>query len=194
MRRILASSRYFIAFAVLGTFVAAIVLLVFGTLLAFDVALDGMFEEGLTEDTAKHLSVQFIEIIDIFLLATVLYIIALGLYSLFIDDDLPIPKWLQISTLDDLKEKLVSVVSVLLGVTFLGQVVDWDGSDDIVELGGAIALVIIALAIYAAVTNHIHLTSDAHHERKRADMVTNQPSQPASTDAPQAGDDPRDDA
>ena len=35
---------------------------------------------------------------DYALLATVLYVLALGLYSLFVDDRVPMPGWLRIST------------------------------------------------------------------------------------------------
>jgi uncharacterized membrane protein YqhA len=81
-------------------------------------------------------------------LATVLYIIALGLYALFVDDRLPLPAWLEIHDLDDLKEKLISVVIVVLGVLFLEQVVAWDGGRDLLGFGAAIALVVAALTYF----------------------------------------------
>ena len=80
--------------------------------------------------------------IDFFLLGTVLYIIAMGLYELFIDDKLPMPKWLHIESLDNLKEKLVTVIIVMLAASFLGEVVEWTGGNDIFYLGAAIALLI----------------------------------------------------
>ncbi len=39
-----------------------------------------------------------------------LYIIAIGLYELFIDSRIPVPPWLRIDDIDDLKHKLVSVM------------------------------------------------------------------------------------
>jgi hypothetical protein len=44
----------------------------------------------------KALAVGVIEAIDVFLIAIVAYIICLGLYSLFVDDTLPVPRWLEI--------------------------------------------------------------------------------------------------
>ncbi len=41
------------------------------------------------------------------------------------------PHWLVITDLDDLKGKLLGVITVLLAVTFLGDVVTWDGSKGI---------------------------------------------------------------
>src|SRR2546430_666113 len=93
--------------------------------------------------------------IDLFLLGTVLYIVALGLYELFIDDRLPMPAWLLIQDLDDLKNKLIGVVIVLLGVTFLGKVVTWDGDRNILFFGGASALVIIALGGFTAISARV---------------------------------------
>lgn len=46
-------------------------------------------------------------------------IISLGLYSLFSDDTLPLPRWLEVHSLDDLKGNLVSLVIAVLAVLFL---------------------------------------------------------------------------
>ena len=75
-------------------------------------------------------------------------IIALGLYALFVDDTLPLPHWLEIHDLDDLKAKLLSVVVVVLAVLFLGEVVKWDGRRELLGLGVAIAAVIAGLTFF----------------------------------------------
>jgi uncharacterized membrane protein YqhA len=97
---------------------------------------------------AKALTLAFIEIVDLFLLGTVLLMISLGLYELFIDSNLELPEWLHIRTFDDLKHKLVGVVIVVLAVLFLGFVVSWDGSKDLLRIGAAIAMVIAALSYF----------------------------------------------
>jgi uncharacterized membrane protein YqhA len=94
--------------------------------------------------SVKLLALSFIEIIDVLLLGTIFYITSLGLYELFIDENLPTPAWLHITQIDDLKAKLIGVVMVILMVIFLGQVVNWDGQRDVLYLGVAIALVIAA--------------------------------------------------
>lgn len=86
--------------------------------------------------------------IDLFLLGTILYIVSLGLYSLFINDKLPLPSWLEIHNLESLKENLVGVIIVLLAVTFLGDVVTWDGSTSIWALGVAVGFVSLALGLF----------------------------------------------
>jgi len=145
LRRLLAGSRYLIIIAVLATFLAAVALLVYGGLTVLHVIFAMFASSQFTTTEAKHFSVEFIEIIDLLLLGTVLYIVALGLYELFIDERIVMPHWLVITDLDDLKGKLLGVIIVLLAVTFLGDVVTWDGSESILWLGLATGLVLFAL-------------------------------------------------
>jgi uncharacterized membrane protein YqhA len=142
--RILSLTRYAVIIAVFGALVGAITLFLFGMWEIYAV-LNQVFQATSPEKIGKKVAFAFIEVIDIFLLGTVCYITALGLYELFISDDLEVPEWLNITTLDDLKNKLTSVVIVVLGVIFLGQVVGWDGQSDLLRLGAPIALVIAAL-------------------------------------------------
>jgi uncharacterized membrane protein YqhA len=71
--------------------------------------------------------------------------VALGLYQLFIDQSLALPRWLKVNDLSDLKRDLIGVVVVLLGVSFLGEVVNWEGQRELLPLGAAVAVVIAAL-------------------------------------------------
>ena len=77
-----------------------------------------------------------------------LYITSLGLYTLFVDDTLPMPKWFQIHDLEDLKSNLVSVVIAVLAVLFLREAVSWEGTRDILAFGTAIALVVASLTFF----------------------------------------------
>lgn len=144
-RRILASSCYFVIIAVAGSFASSLAVIIFGGFVVISTILHTFGKPDLSEEGARELSVSMIGTIDLFLLGTVLYIIALGLYELFIDDRLEMPKWLKIDTLDELKEKLIGVIVVLLLVTFLAQVALWNGNVNIIAFGGAIALVLFAL-------------------------------------------------
>lgn len=146
LRNILASSRYLVVVAILGIFLAAIAVFIYGGITVISIVI-GVFSHGpFSADGAKHLEIEAIELIDLFLLGSVLYITSLGLYELFIDDSLPMPRWLIVTSLDDLKEKLIGVVIVLLAVTFLGYVVNWDRTTTILSLGVAVGTVIFALA------------------------------------------------
>lgn len=89
-----------------------------------------------------------------------LYVIALGLYSLFVDDDIPMPAWLRIHHLDHLKQLLAAVVVVVLGVLFLGYALTWTGGPELLTVGLACAAVIAALSFF--------LWQSAHENRRRA--------------------------
>lgn len=144
LHRFLSKSRYLVILAVLGGFVCASTLLVYGAFSSFQLAFfvfDSNFQ-------SKKLILRAIETVDILLLATVFYIVAIGLYELFIDDTIPVPQWMRIHTLDDLKNKLLGVVVTVLGVLFLGQAITWNGGPNIAASGAAIALVIGALTFY----------------------------------------------
>ncbi len=154
--RILASSRFFVAIGALGAFVSAVALLVYGALAVTEVVWTAFAAGHFDATGAEHLAVELIRLTDLLLLGTVLYIVAIGLYELFVDPNLPVPAWLHIANLDDLKAKLIQVVVVLLGVTFLGYVVERAGEADVLDLGAAIALVVAAFALIIFVTDRSH--------------------------------------
>jgi uncharacterized membrane protein YqhA len=161
VRNIFAISRFVIGLAVLGSFVGSAILLVIATASLFSLAWDEIVNfdpENLGGRHIDRLAVELIEITDIILLGTVLYIVALGLYQLFIDHNLALPRWLKVNDLTDLKRDLIGVVVVLLGVSFLGEVVNWEGENDILPLGAGIALVIAALGFILWLTPNKHDT------------------------------------
>ena len=164
LRNIFAASRFVIGLAVLGSFVGSAILLVIATASLFSIAWNEIVNfdpDNLTGSRIDRLAVELIEITDVILLGTVLYIVALGLYQLFIDQNLPLPRWLKVNDLTDLKRDLIGVVVVLLGVSFLGEVVNWEGESDLLPLGAAIALVIAALGFILWLTPAKHHVDDA---------------------------------
>lgn len=152
MHRYFASSRYLILIAVAGSFVAATTLLIYGGAEIVHAVGRLLAERTVSRRVGAALALSFIEAVDLFLLATVLYIMALGLYELFVVDDdrrrVQVPAWLEIHDLDDLKDKLAAVVVVVMGVSFLGEVVTWDGERNLLYFGAGIALVIAALTYF----------------------------------------------
>jgi len=149
MNRLLSSSRYLILIAVVATLVSATVMLVLGAAATIQAIVTVFATSDFSSKVVKSSIVTFVEIVDVFLLATVLYIIAVGLYELFIDNKVDVPAWLEIHTLDDLKDKLIGVVVVVLGVNFLGQFVGWDGQSTGILAGGiSVAIVIAALTFF----------------------------------------------
>jgi len=139
---------------VVATFMAALALLVYGAIETWHF-IDALYisDHHPSRDEALLLA---IEIVDLFLLATVVQVVSLGLYQLYFNQDLRLPAWLKIDNLDDLKSKLVGVTITVLAVYFLGQAVVWtgNGSPDILYLGGAVAMVIVALTYFLSKIDH----------------------------------------
>jgi uncharacterized membrane protein YqhA len=147
--RLLAMSRYLIGIAVVGTFAGATALLVYGVaethVLAGAVFAIWLPAAGNSSDPPPLLAA--IAAVDAFLVAVVLYFIAVGLYQLSFHP-LALPEWLVVRDFDELEDKLAQVVVVVLGIAFLGQAVTWDGQRELLGFGGATALVIAALAFH----------------------------------------------
>lgn len=153
VRRLLGTSRYLILLAVVGSFVASATLMIYGGVRSVGIIIDLVSHIGqgvLTgEEYGKVLIAETIALIDMFLLGTVLFIVAAGLYQLFVDVRVPLPAWLRITSLDDLKSLVTGVIIVALLVAFLGSAVSWSQGDgtEIIGLGLAVAAVVIAANI-----------------------------------------------
>jgi uncharacterized membrane protein YqhA len=148
MRKILANSRYLILIAVIGSFVAAMLLLIVTSVEEIQVVINTFQDFKTTSKDVKDLAITLFEVIDLFLVSVGFYIIALGLYELFVDDRLELPRWLEIHNVDDLKGKVIGILVVVLGVFFLSEVVRDYGGADILYTGFAIAAVIAALTFF----------------------------------------------
>ena len=147
IRFISGSSKWLFLLAVLGTALISIFLFVLGFIVTLLTIIGAVVAPQGDLHTLKILMSVFIEVIDVFLVATVFYIIALGFYELFIAKA-PLPGWLKICDLDDLKEKLLGLVIIALAVVILGETLTWDGTSDILALGIATAAAIGAISLY----------------------------------------------
>lgn len=153
LRPLLSVSRYIVLIPVLSTLLAALALLLYEAAVVVSAVIDAIHHGSVTPKDAKTLAVGLIEAVDAFLIGIALYIISLGLYTLFIDDTLTLPKWLEVRDFDDLKSNLVSVVIVVLAVLFLREAITRESGTDLLAFGAALALVIAALTFFLAKKN-----------------------------------------
>jgi uncharacterized membrane protein YqhA len=144
VNRMVASSRFFVLIATVSLFLAFMAVMVSTIIVTVMAVLDGIAGDYSQNEMIGKLIKQA----DYALLATVLYVLALGLYSLFVDHRVPMPPWLRIRDLGQLKELLAGVVVVAIAVIFLGWALTWDGTGDILALGVASAAVIGGLALF----------------------------------------------
>jgi uncharacterized membrane protein YqhA len=115
-----------------------------------DASLTDEARKALHDSTVSHI----VEVVDGYLLATVMLIFSLGLYELFISDinqahgSKASSKILVINSLDDLKTRLAKVILMIMIVTLFEEALNMQIVQpiDLVYFGAAIAL--IALALY----------------------------------------------
>lgn len=156
MARLIGLSRFIVALGVFSSLIISLFLFVAVSVRTVRLLIEEIPRIGLgSEKGTKTLVVAAIEQADTVLIAAALLIIGIGLYELFIGQIKNVPTWLEVTTLDDLKEKLISLIVAVLAVNFFIYVSEWDGGSDILALGIAIGAVVIALASF----NFIKLAS-----------------------------------
>lgn len=176
---ILWNSRFVVVLAVIASMVAGFTVFFITTVDVWyllqhalhyaDPLLDADTRKTLHDITVTHI----VEVVDGYLLATVMLIFSLGLYELFISDidaaqrNQKASKVLVIRNLDDLKTRLAKVIVMILIVTLFEQALklEMHGPTDLLYFGGSIALVGLALFLmHKGESETEHSTS--HEEKK----------------------------
>lgn len=160
-------SRFVVLFAVIASLLSALAMFFMTTVDALYMwshlleyaspALDTAARASLRSTTIAHV----VEIVDGYLLATVLLIFALGLYELFIskidmaEDSEMSSNVLLINSLDDLKARLAKVILMILIVKFFEHAINLSFTNalDLLSLAGGIALIGLALYLSHASEN-----------------------------------------
>jgi uncharacterized membrane protein YqhA len=164
--KFIGATRYLAIIPILGLAVAAAVLFAFGGLgLVFFIL------ESIGTASAGHAAsvlpiFELLEFVHQFLIGTVLYITAMGLYQLFIQD-VPLPMWMKTESSEDLENNLIGVTVVVLAIEFLGAVFSGKQAN-LLEYGAGIALPIAALALFMGMKHFAHTRQKgaAHTESK----------------------------
>lgn len=147
--KFLAACRYLLLIPVLGCIImtAGTVVMGLGRIVTSVKRLVAL--GGFSPKASKLVSIAVIEIIDLFLVGTIAYITAIGLYKLFIDKKkIEFPMRIKIKSLNDLENKIVGVIIAALAVAFLGNAASAENYTSILYYGGGIAMVIVALTIF----------------------------------------------
>ena len=143
MKFVLEKSRYLALAGVLSLLFAAIAAFVWGTLKTVDTI--SLVLGSMGRDSV--IKVEFIEIVDSFLIATALLIFSVSLYELFIDK-LDLPEWMLAHNLYELKTKLSSIIVLVMGVKFLQKLLEVKDTNDLLRTGLSIALMSAVLIAF----------------------------------------------
>lgn len=160
-------SRFIVLLAVIAVLLVAVSLFLLGTIQAVVSVWNAWSDVFRGDLHAPHLTVEFLEIVSVMLKAVVFYIIGVGLYSLFVAP-LNITISLGVQTLYDLESKIISVVVVILGVTFLQHFIQWKDPLETLQFGGAITLVVAPLVLFQRYAHKAKEEQKAHSPDEQA--------------------------
>lgn len=147
MKSVFENVRYVVFIAVVGLLLAGIAALLFGGVMTVSIILEIFRRAEFNTEAARLLSTDLIELIDLYLLGTVLLITAIGLYQLFINSHIVLPEWLSVTNLEQLKFNLLAVIVVMLAILFLSAAASAPpAATGFLAYGAAVALVLAAIA------------------------------------------------
>lgn len=147
------SSRLIVILAVLFGALSSIVLFIAGALEVIKTLVQSIAVSSL-EVNHSGLLVGIIGAVDLFLIATVLLIFSFGIYELFISkidvarDSEAYSTILEISTLDDLKNKIIKVIIMVLIVSFFQRVLELQISSSVDMLFMAASIAALCIGVY----------------------------------------------
>ena len=153
---VLWNARVIVVLAVISSLVASVAIFIITTIDIFHLTLQLFAYPGAGAEVRSglhnHAIREVVQMIDGFLVATVLLIFAMGLYELFISridqaDRSTSSRILSVQSLDDLKSKLAKVIMMILVVKFFeaGSRMKFAGATELLAFGGGIALLGVAL-------------------------------------------------
>ena len=154
--------RFVVLFAVICSAVACIALFLLGS---YEIAhaILNVFHKGIDDLQTVHqeLLIHFIAAIDLYLIGVVLLIFSFGIYELFIskidiardDKDITI---LEIEDLDELKNKIIKVIIMVLIVSFFEKILTLGSEFDkpIEMLYFALSILALSVGVYLIKIKH----------------------------------------
>jgi uncharacterized membrane protein YqhA len=162
------NSRFIVVIAVIGSVAAGFTMFFIATVDTYYLVehvlhyaspeMTSAARKALHDDTITHI----VEVVDGYLLGLVMMIFGLGMYELFVSDidaahgSKTSSKILVITDLDDLKNRLAKVILMILIVLLFERAIkiQLNSALDLLYLGGAIALVGLALYLSHAAEGH----------------------------------------
>jgi uncharacterized membrane protein YqhA len=145
LKKLLERGGLVIIVPVITLFVSAVIFGLYGAYLTIDAIVKFITDPAQRE--VVELVPKFFSVIDMFLLAMVLYLFALGLYELFVGK-LNIPPALSIESVDELKAKLASVIILFVAIAYVKLLVDWKNPVETLLFGAATGILIAVLIQY----------------------------------------------
>jgi uncharacterized membrane protein YqhA len=136
MQNLIVRSKSVALIAVVSMLIAAASTFVWGaykTYLAIELMITSQGKDPL-------ITYYLIQLVDVFLVAIVIYLLTASMYELFIGD-LPLPEWMLAHNIHELKAKLSSMIILVMAVKFLEQLLEWQNPQDVLYYAIAVSLI-----------------------------------------------------
>ena len=143
MKFLLERSRYLALIGIISLLVASFAAFAWGTIKTVTTTL--LVIQTLGSDAS--ITIELIELIDIFLIATTILIFSASLYELFIGK-LELPEWMLAHDLYELKAKLSSMIVLVMAVKFMQKLLEVKDTQDLLRTGIATAIVSAVLIAF----------------------------------------------
>ena len=148
--------------AVISVILVSAALFVIGAGLAVQGVIGAVTSAFSGQLTETSVTVDLLEVVSVMLKAVVFYLIGVGFYSLFIAP-LNLTAALGIRSFNDLEIKVVSVVVVIMAVTFLEHFIRWDQAVETLLYGLSLGIVVGALVFFQK-HSHSEAREDEHED------------------------------
>ena len=159
------STRYIVLFSVVSSVIASIILFIVGSYEIFHtiyIQLDNLIN---SKNYHEELLVGIIAGVDLYLISVVLMIFGFGIYELFISKidiarnniDITI---LEIENLDELKQKIIKVIVMVLIVNFFERILKMPYDTPMDLLWFAISVLALSIGIYLVRKDDPHSSSN----------------------------------
>ena len=145
---ILSKSRYLALLTVTITLASSTLLFVFTSISTVTSLTTAFMQFDLDSGLLKSLAISMLKLVDLFFIATGLQIISAGTYKLFINNNVKLPKVMDVQTFAELKLSVIRIGAIILLIIFLEKVVADDPGQSVLEYGLGIAAIIIAYGYF----------------------------------------------
>ncbi len=152
MKKILNNSKFIVFLAIIGLMIDSLFAFIWGIIKSFK--LISIIIESYGQE--RLITIYFIQIMDSFLIAILLFVFSVSIYELFIGK-LDLPDWMLSHSFEELKVKLSNVIVLVLVIKFVEKLVEWDNPKD--TLMYAISVTLIS-AILLTLSNFSHNNKD----------------------------------
>ena len=143
LNRLLNSSRYLVLIAVVGLSITTIASFGWSVAKSIQLIIDLMQGEWKSDISV----VRLLSVIDMYLISIVQLIVVIGLYELFIDE-LKVPEWLRVDSLNDLKKSIIDVLVIFMAVKGIEGLLKKETPLDALIFAGAVGILILVLTLF----------------------------------------------